>query len=713
LTRGILPLLLVFAAARETAAAAMPEIPVADGDLRAAVRPFPPAALSPRSSSPRNQKLLDGYAASIRAWGDVVATHFRPVPGHPGWGYYGLGGHTEDEVRPIAYAVLVNAFLSEASGQPWMPETRRRLALLEHCAAALRYLTQAHVSGGGRCVNGKPWGGQWQSAMWARSAGLGAWIAWPRLDPPLQLAAARMVEHEADRFLRQDPRNSEFGNTGAEENAWNAMALSLACNMMPAHPRASRWDEAAKRYMYNSISVAADQQDDTPGDDGRPVNRWVATVNAHPDFTVENHGLVHVGYLKLTMGELIECATHYLAGERPVPKACLHHVPDSWGVLLRCMDWEGAPIYFGGNDWKVVHTQNEDVLLYAGLSLLHNDGAAAYLEQVALDTLSRMQQAEGGFYNVRRDLEFGGFAAARLIACFVAHALRGPGAEPVTAEQFNRSASGVASLKFAQAILHRTPTKFSSFAWGPKRMALAMPENGNWVVWPHFASYLGLVDGRDSSSKNARLDVVCPVERPGGFSVIGRLIRQPGDLCHEFACISPPGDWQIYIERWTAPSGDRLPPRETGVIGLEYPLGQNTRQLHGRFGTMLAVGTGGTQAVRAIPSDWLNVDDRIGYVIRRQAGRPNVIRFHDETGGAGRVPQLQEWLSLAGDPDAAPSAGPDWSCIVTCLNRSAAQTAALAETISFEIRSDRAICRIPGLEIVADFGALTSGWRGP
>ena len=96
--------------------------------------------------------------------------------------------------------------------------------------------------------------------------------------------------------------------------------LSLACNMLPTHPRAAGWDEAAKRYMYNAISVAADQQDGTPGDDGRPVNRWVTTVNAHPDFTVENHRLVHVGYLKLTVEQLSECAAHYLLGGGSVPK---------------------------------------------------------------------------------------------------------------------------------------------------------------------------------------------------------------------------------------------------------------------------------------------------------------------------------------------------------------------------------------------------------
>jgi hypothetical protein len=671
--------------------------------LAAAVRPFPRAALVPEATDPRNGQLLDAYLDSIRAWGDVLRKEFLPVPQQPTWGYYGLGGHTEDEVRPIAYAVLVNAFLAEAAEPRSAFGEERRQLCREQCLAALRYLTQAHVTGAGRCLDGQPWGDQWQSAMWARAAALGAWMVWHRLDGPLQLAVARMVEHEADRFPGKEPKNSEFGDTGAEENAWNALLLSLACNMLPAHPRAALWDEAARRYLYNSLSVAADRTDSTMGDGDKPVKHWVTTVNAHPDFTVENHGLVHVGYLKLTIDELVQSATHYLVGGAPVPKACQHHLADGWRVMRRCMDWDGASVYFGGNDWKLVHTQCSDVVSYAYLSLLNGDSDAAYLEKVALDVLRRIQREEQGYYNARRDLEYGGYVASGLIACFLGHALQGAEVPPVTAEQFNFSASGVTYLEHAKAIVHRTPTKFASFAWGPKRMALAMPENGSWVIWPHFASYLGLVQGLDSSARNARLETLHPDVRPDGFSVTGRLRRQPGDLQQDFACISPPGDWLIYVERWTAPAGQYLAQRETGVIGLEYPLGGNERHLTTRQGTAVVAGIGGKRQVRSLASDWLNIDDQVGYIVCRQPGRVNVMRHHDEVAGSGRVPVLQEWISLVGDPEEAPRVNQDWACIVTCLNQPAQATARIGQTTSFEVDEDTAVCRVSDIEVRIDF----------
>ena len=162
-----------------------------------------------------------------------------------------------------------------------------------------------------------------------------------------------MVEHAADRFLVAPPKSSEFKDTGAEENAWNAGIVALACVMMPDHPRAPVWDEAAKRYLYNALSMASDTQIRTPGDDARAVCDWVTTVNAHPDATVENHNLVHVGYLKTSVGLMLEAGSLYpLAGQAP-PRACLHHVPEAFDNLCVCMGWGRRTGLFRGQRLEV------------------------------------------------------------------------------------------------------------------------------------------------------------------------------------------------------------------------------------------------------------------------------------------------------------------------------------------------------------------------
>jgi hypothetical protein len=340
--------------------------------------------------------------------------------------------------------------------------------------------------------------------------------------------------------------------------------------MLPRHPRATAWDQAAKRYLYNVLSVPTDAEDRTPGDDGIPVCQWVTTVNAHPDFTVENHGLVHVGYLKTSLAQLMENAIHYVIAGNEVPGACMHHVSDGVELLHRSSAWDGAPVFFGGNDWKIFHSQPTDLVIYALLCTTEGDRRAAWVEQTGLPWVGRMQKAEDGYFNVRRDLEYGGLCATRLLACYLAHAVVGPGAQPLSDDQFHRAASGVRLLPAGKAIVHRTPTKFASLAWRRKRLALSLPTGGNWVVWPHFASHLGLLEGEAPSESRARLVRIRQELMPEGFWGVGQLSRLKGRVRHDFAFVSPPSDVTFYFERIRAAPDFRYTERETGIVGHEY-----------------------------------------------------------------------------------------------------------------------------------------------
>lgn len=696
---GLFLCLIVAGTARpgEPSAAAPP------GPLTVTVRPISPEVLAPRPSAPASVELIEKYYGSIHQWGGIVAKQVQPVAGHPGWCYLGLPEHTENDVRPTAYAAMVLGFLSNYQPPRSRADRNDAEKWREAAVGLLRYLTAAHVSGGGSCVNGKPWGNQWQSAMWARAAGMAGWFLWDDLGQDLQAAVVRLVEFEADRFLRQAPKSSLRNDTGAEENAWNALITSLACNMMPAHPRAKDWEEASIRYLYNTFSVAADAKDATPGDGGRPIKEWVTTVNAHDDFTVENHGLVHMGYLKNAVSELEENALPWLIAGRKVPAACGHHQCEVFELLIDCMAWDGGPVYFAGTDWKSYHEHCCEIVLYTMLSLLTADRRAAFLERTALEWLTRQQQAEGGYYNVRRDLEYGGLCATRLIVCCLAHGLMGPPPEPITAAEFDRLATGTRQLAAGKTVVHRTPGKFASFTWAQKRMGLALPRDGTWVIWPHFASYLGIFDGRDSSYRNARLEDIHMDVQSDGFRVSGALLRCNGKLVQDFCYASPPGDYTVYIERLQA-ERDFLPKsRETGVIGLEYPLGSNRRVLYGPWGALKTKGYGGQAKIHNLHGDWLNIDNQIGYVVLRTDGRPNVIRYHDESQGSGRVPQLQEWISLVSEPDSEPPANASWDCVVTFLNQTAKETERWATRVQFSVQDRQAKCVIGEETLAIDF----------
>lgn len=693
-----------------------------DEVLLDAVRGLPHSLFLAVERDDRHGGLLATYRRAIARWGDVLAERIEQVPGRADEAFYGRGGHREDDVRPIAYAVMVNGLLwrmergdvsrtissaaspaqSGAAALPEVAETssradlRRTARRREDAIAALRYLTSSHVTGPSTCLNGKKWGDAWQSAMWTRAAGVGAWALWEELGRELQLAAARMIEHEADRFLDQTPKSSVHRDTGAEENAWNALIVSLAANMMPEHPRADRWEQAAKRYLYNVLSVPADAEDTSLGDDGRAINKWVTTVNAHSDFTVENHGLVHIGYQKTSIAQLLENAVHYLMADREAPKACRHHVAEATELLYRCAGWDGAPVYFGGNDWKLVHTQPTDLPIYAVLSILDKDRRAALQEERGLERVTSLQAAEDGFFGVRRDLEYGGLCASRLAACYLAHAANGPGPAPLTPEEFDRRMSGVWRLEGGRAILHRTPNKFASFAFGPKWMGLTVPSGSDRSVWPHYASCLGLIDGEAPTQEQADWIRLSPPDCENGFWVVGRLKRCRGNAQHDFAFISPAADVTIYVERLHYADGFGPRSRETGIVGHEYEISSNHRTVCGRFGSLKIEAGGGETEKHDLETDWFQVGDRIGYVVKRIPATENVVRYHDFSRGTGRVPKLQEWFSLIGDKGKPRIPGCEqWACVVAYPNRSARETERLAEGVELEADENRATVLTP------------------
>jgi hypothetical protein len=429
---------------------------------------------------------------------------------------------------------------------------------------------------------------------------------------------------------------------------------------------------------------------------------------------VENHGLVHVGYLKTTVGLMLEAGSQYLLAEEAPPRACLHHVPEAFDNLRACMAWDGAPIYFGGNDWKLVHTQGTDLSIYAMLGLFSQDRVAARLERIALDWVARIQNEEKGFYNLRRDIEYGGLVATRLVACSITHAMGAPGPRPVSERALQRTISGVRRFDYAKAILHRTPTKFASFSWGPKRMALAMPKNGTWIVWPHYASYLGLIDGKDASRAHADIVGVKTDVDEDGFSAAIQLTRRQGTVRHDAVFVSPPGDVVFYAERIIVLDGPELSERRTGVVGHEYPLGANERTIYFEGGEAVLAGEGNEPGTIGFETDWFNVGNQVGYVVKRLPGRRNVVLYEDKERGGGRVPKLQEWFSLIGEGDTALRSGQvDYACLITHLNQAAKRTAKCARRTQFQVEDGVATVHDGSHVLQVDFDAammtLTSG----
>jgi len=71
----------------------------------------------------------------------------------------------------------------------------------------------------------------------------------------------------------------------------------------------------------------------------------------------------------------------------------------------------------------------------------------------------------------------------------------------------------------------------------------------------------------------------------------------------------------FYFERIRTAPGFPHPERETGIVGHEYELGANHREFYGQSGSVRVEGVGTQSGVRELATDWLNLGNRVGYVV--------------------------------------------------------------------------------------------------
>src|SRR5690606_5881449 len=252
---------------------------------------------------------------------------YHEWPTEPDCGYIGWGGHAEKEINAniqMAYLYALVAHFGQYDGQ--VTGVSREEAL-RRVRGVIRYCAFTHFSGPHRCTSGKSWGGGWHDASWSSGFARMVWLCWPDLDDETREMAARVIVAEADRFVDAQPTSRKIDDTKAESNAWNTRSLAVAVTMFPNHPRASKWRDAYHRWTMNTLSVAADQNDDTLIE-GKPVREWVTTENIHSDFTLENHDIVYPVYMWCSMDGLCQGASSFVIAGQRAPQTAHHHLRD-------------------------------------------------------------------------------------------------------------------------------------------------------------------------------------------------------------------------------------------------------------------------------------------------------------------------------------------------------------------------------------------------
>ncbi|MFG1923140.1 hypothetical protein [Cryptosporangium sp. NPDC048952] len=204
-------------------------------------------------------------------------------------------------------------------------------------------VARKHVTYG---AGGAMWGGNWQSAYWAYSLGLAAWLLWNRqlTNAWDREAVGAVLEYEADLQLNRNrpeiwrdstgadqPFSGVYrtgiraGDSAAEEDMWQATVLDLAATMMPGHPRAAAWRKKAAQFGIVGAMSRNDLWDTTTDINGDSPNHWTVGAVGKPGYNwseryvITNHGKRNPDYMQSDAMRLGMSLHHSLADE-PTPE---------------------------------------------------------------------------------------------------------------------------------------------------------------------------------------------------------------------------------------------------------------------------------------------------------------------------------------------------------------------------------------------------------
>ena len=275
--------------------------------------------------------------------------------------FHGVAEHdirpVSSEAKPWRCLLRLGLYDEKVTGVPRKAAENETVVL----GRSLVHRHRANSAGG--------WGSVWQSPYWASQTAKAGWLMWSELDIETRNELVKMIESEAAWVMtnKDHPEIKTYrdragkiispGDTGAEENAWDADALYAASAMMPHGADYLGWMDKAIALELTAQSRPSDV-DRTVVYSGKPLREWLPGSNVNEDGTVINHNIVHPDYYMMAgLFESTPIIWYSLAGQ-PVPRSGLFNNDVIYNALanLRFTPGEmvnGKPVRPpGGNDFS-------------------------------------------------------------------------------------------------------------------------------------------------------------------------------------------------------------------------------------------------------------------------------------------------------------------------------------------------------------------------
>ena len=197
-----------------------------------------------------------------------------------------------------------------------------RADLLAYARWQLRSIACQHAS-----ITPGGWGLQWQSALWAATAGQAGWLLWDELSKQERAYIVSMVAAEADVVAARGPHYYRTragveispGNSKADEVSWDLTAPALALAMMPGDKRAETWRRTVVEYSIAAFARPSDLKNNLVIN-GVNISKELPGTNANEDGTITNHGIINPDYIQNVL-HLWWAASMLRSAKVPVPES--------------------------------------------------------------------------------------------------------------------------------------------------------------------------------------------------------------------------------------------------------------------------------------------------------------------------------------------------------------------------------------------------------
>lgn len=589
--------------------------------------------------------MIDRCLMLLKNWAAYAERDWYAIPGRTDLGCYGTGynswGVQTNQKYVSAMAVL--AAHGDRVGADTAHARQRALA-------ALRFSLASHVSGDFHCTDGTQWGHTWISALGVERMMHGVRLLADHLTDDDRAALQRMLTSESDWLLSHYGEIAgdvwaSSGKNKPESNIWNGALLWRTAAMYPQSEHAEEWRLRAHQFMMAGVSIPADASDQRIVA-GRRICDWFAGANFFPNYALDHHGYLNVGYMVICTSNaaMLHFDLNHLGLE--APESIHHHQAELWQVLRRFIFSDGRLARIGG-DTRVRYAYCQEYLLPALLYAADHlgDSDALDLAQRALEWTEQeaRQNGDGSFYSTRLSEDLGRkspYYTTRLesdrasaLGMVIAYAPQAwhkqPSPQPAPADRFEASVAGNWAEPEHGAAMHRCATRLASFAWRASGLAQGMcqpPDDSHLAEWANnLAGYVRFM-GDDVLSRKVLRHQIETFD--GGFLTCGAIVEgadvavlegwRGRDLAvHQIAFVAlPDGHTVVGLQHCRA--ADRRV-FTTAIKGLHLNV---PNDLFNGFERTLATAQG-TQTLRSpaageqvidLASPWASIDDTIGAV---------------------------------------------------------------------------------------------------